>query len=50
MPAATAIAMMAGVFGVAAFQACQSTGVRTVDAPVGKGRRRTADPADSHRQ
>src|SRR6476620_913181 len=32
MPAATAIAMMAGVFSVAAFQACQSTGVRTVEA------------------
>jgi len=32
MPAATAIAVMSGVFSVAAFQACQSTGVRTVEA------------------
>src|SRR5580765_5640096 len=32
MPAAaTALTMMAGVFSVAAFQACQSTGVRTVE-------------------
>jgi quercetin dioxygenase-like cupin family protein len=33
MPAAaTALTMMAGVFSVAAFQACRSTGVRTVEA------------------